>query len=205
MGRRAPGRPGPRYRKFYRYLQRRGALLNPTAHVVAFDSDLASLAALKRLCRHASGTRLRVVWGFLADDASSTDTLSSAVAATTAALARSGVDDEIGTTRYVCLTDAKAKTIVKRRLDDLIPSEVLATRPLLVKCDVEGAELVVLRGAAELLGRSAPVLALSVHPSALPDYGHSRDQVATFLDATGYGIRILAIDHEEHWWCERRV
>ena len=35
--------------------------------VVAFDSDLNSLAAVRRLCQYAAGARLQLVWGFLGD------------------------------------------------------------------------------------------------------------------------------------------
>ena len=38
---------------------------------------------------------------------------------------------------------------------------------------------------------------------ALPGYGHSVLAVRQLLEALGYSIRILAIDYEEHWWCQK--
>ena len=57
-------------------------------------------------------------------------------------------------------------------------------RPNLVKIDVEGAELLVLRGASKLLRAACPTLILAVHPYWLPK-GQSTRQIFEFL--TGYG------------------
>jgi FkbM family methyltransferase len=174
----------------------------PHAQVVAFDSDLPSLAATRRMCRHASGARLRLVHGFLAERSTELRSLPAAAAETGEAVRQGELRGEPMATRYVCLTDAERGAIPSYRLDDLFAHEDLARRPVLIKCDVEGAELLVLRGAERLLRRAAPVLLLSVHPQALPDYGHSSAQVASFLTELGYQVRVLAVDHEEHWWCQ---
>jgi FkbM family methyltransferase len=169
---------------------------NPSCRVVAFDSDLASLAAALRMCSHASGQRLEVVNCLLTDSAG-TVVLSDAVSDT-----RDALKDFDGTsTQYICLTDAGIDSIPLYRIDDLLPDGV-GCRKVLLKCDVEGAELLVLRGAEGLLRRDKPTLLVSVHPPALPSYGHSPADVRSFLTALGYSIRVLAIDHEEHWWCE---
>lgn len=60
-------------------------------------------------------------------------------------------------------------------------------RPSLVKIDVEGAELLVLRGATRLLSESNPTLILAVHPYWLPK-GQSTRQIFEIL--TGYGYTI---------------
>jgi len=178
---------------------------DPEAEVVAFESDLASVAAAKRMCQYAPGRRLQLVYGFLSDLPTEVTPLASAIAATEAELARAGTRGEVGTTRFACLADLRPDSPPARRLDDLLAaegSEGVGIRPTLLKCDVEGAELLVLRGAADFLRRARPELLLSVHPPALPTYGHSRDEVETFLKALNYEIHFLAADHEEHWWCE---
>jgi FkbM family methyltransferase len=173
--------------------------------VVAFDSDLASLAAVRRLCQHAPGARLRLVMGFVAEQPTAVRSLAEAVADTGTALAQSGVRGDVGTTRYVCLGDRSSDAIPSHRLDDLFADEDFEGRAVLIKCDVEGAELLVLRGAETFLRRVAPALSLSVHPPALPSHGHSRADVEAFLKRLGYVVRVLAVDHEEHWWCERKA
>lgn len=179
------------------------------SEVVAFDSDLASIAAAKRMCQFAPGGRLRLVHGFLSDSPSEVVSLTSAIAATEAALSQTGMRGDIGTTRFVCLTDARTGGPPARRLDDLLVEagklEGVGSRPTLLKCDVEGAELLVLRGATELLRRSKPALLLSVHPPALPSYGHSKEDVEGFLIDLNYEIQCIAVDHEEHWWCEAKA
>lgn len=179
---------------------------DPASEVVAFDSDLASIAAARRMCQYAPGRRLQVVHGFLSDLPTEVAPLAAAIAATEAELAQTGTRGDVGTTRFACLTDLQVGGPPTRRLDDLLAGEERAqavkVRPMLLKCDVEGAELLVLRGAADLLRRSRPALLLSVHPPALPAYGYSREQVETFLTDLHYEMRCIAVDHEEHWWCE---
>ena len=58
--------------------------------------------------------------------------------------------------------------------------------PSLVKIDVEGAELMVLRGAAKVLDRH-PVLIVGTHPHWLPA-GQSVDQLLGLLTAAGYAV-----------------
>ena len=69
---------------------------------------------------------------------------------------------------------------------DTFCSEV-GVRPDLVKIDVEGAELLVLRGAAKLLGESCPTIILAVHPYWLPK-GHSSQQIFELLTRYGYSV-----------------
>lgn len=59
--------------------------------------------------------------------------------------------------------------------------------PNLVKIDVEGAELSVLRGAERLLRDFRPAIILAVHPYWLPS-GQSPAQIAALLNAHGYSM-----------------
>lgn len=63
--------------------------------------------------------------------------------------------------------------------------EQVRLRPDLVKIDVEGAELLVLRGAAKLLHESYPKIILAVHPYWLPK-GQSTQQIFELLTSYGY-------------------
>ena len=60
-------------------------------------------------------------------------------------------------------------------------------RPNLVKIDVEGAELLVLRGAAKLLSEFCPTIILAVHPYWLPS-GQSSHQIFDLLTSYGYTV-----------------
>jgi hypothetical protein len=80
-----------------------------------------------------------------------------------------------------------------------------ASRPILLKCDVEGAEVLVLLGAEQFLQRTMPNLLIGVHRLALPEYGHTVDDVRNFFEKLNYSICVIAVDHEEHWWCQPAV
>lgn len=70
-------------------------------------------------------------------------------------------------------------------LDELVRAEGLA-RVDVVKADVEGAELAVLRGAAALLERDHPVLLLEVEARHLAKYGATPQELVAHLAASGY-------------------
>lgn len=168
--------------------------------VVAFDSDLASLRAARRMTKYASGDRLQLVFGFVAADATQCDSLAGAVAATARLMQGAAPGAGADARRYVCIGDPAAADLPRRRLDDLFPSG-FDDRACLIKCDVEGAEQIVLSGAVRLLSEYRPELLLSVHPPALVDYGHDKDSLRGLLAQTGYTATTIAVDHEEHWWC----
>ena len=88
-------------------------------------------------------------------------------------------------------------------LDGLFLTEARGSRPVFIKCDVEGAELLVLRGGKRFLAEQSPTLLLSVHPPVLPKFGHSTEAIRDFLNGLGYSITLVAQDHEEHWWCKK--
>lgn len=71
-----------------------------------------------------------------------------------------------------------------RSLDSLCAE--LDFRPDLIKVDVEGFELAVLRGAQGILRLERPLLFLEVHPRRLGALGSSATAVATLLASCGY-------------------
>lgn len=69
--------------------------------------------------------------------------------------------------------------------------------------DVEGAELLILKGAEATLRDHKPKLFISIHPDlGERDYGVKPEQVHDYLSQFGYVGEHLATDHEEHWYFE---
>jgi FkbM family methyltransferase len=58
--------------------------------------------------------------------------------------------------------------------------------PDLIKMDIEGAELLALRGAKETLALAAPLLVVSVHPEPMRALGTTPADLVAFLRAFGY-------------------
>ncbi|MBD1862623.1 MULTISPECIES: FkbM family methyltransferase [Trichocoleus] len=75
------------------------------------------------------------------------------------------------------------------RLDDFWPPLNLPVN--LIKIDVEGAELEVLRGAEQLLRQWHPPLLIEVHGFALPSFGASVVELRGFLNRLNYQETLL--------------
>ena len=77
------------------------------------------------------------------------------------------------------------------RLDDLVENKG-AQRPSLIKIDVQGAEMLVLRGAADILKLSGPALFVELSDQALGKFGSSISAVINHLSQQGYASYWLA-------------
>lgn len=84
------------------------------------------------------------------------------------------------------------------RLDSIANSESL-TRVDLMKLDVEGAEMQVLRGARQILTTFRPRIITELKPGALGRLGAGMDEVVAYLHANGYTLG-RKIDHENYFW-----
>lgn len=173
----------------------------PTLEVLAIDTDLNSLQTAGRLCRYASGSRLHRVQAMVAATSTTPLPWPAAKAQTEVALTDPRITGDPGTHRYLNLDAPEAAGIAKYRLDDLLVEELAGPRPLLVKCDVEGAEYEVLAGAEALMRQRKLPIVLSVHPGKLEKMGRSVQAVVDLLSSRGYGYHEFAVDHEHHWLC----
>ena len=63
--------------------------------------------------------------------------------------------------------------------------------PDVIKMDVEGAEMMVLDGAAELLRQKRPVLAVEINAETLGRFGHTPEDLIGKLHALGYDLHSL--------------
>lgn len=78
-----------------------------------------------------------------------------------------------------------------------------AGSPDAITMDVEGAELLVLKGADKAL-RTASYLWISVHPKHMREhFGQTPEELHGFLRVAGYAGTLVTNDHEEHWFYEK--
>lgn len=83
-------------------------------------------------------------------------------------------------------------------IDDYV--ERTGIMPDALTMDVEGAELLVLRGAKATLESKDLNVWVSIHPElAEKDYGYTPEELLEFMAECGYSGVHLASDHEEHW------
>jgi len=78
-------------------------------------------------------------------------------------------------------------------LDSLVPQKG-SRRPSLIKIDVQGAEMMVLQGASEILKLSGPALFVELHEEGLARFGTSVSAILSHLSNYGY---------EAHWLMRR--
>jgi len=88
-------------------------------------------------------------------------------------------------------------------LDDY--ARLSGTTPDVIMMDVEGAEVLVIAGASEVLRTSRPLVFLSLHPTEfLAEYRLdgapcTQEMLWTMLDDAGYVAEHIETDHEAHW------
>jgi FkbM family methyltransferase len=81
-------------------------------------------------------------------------------------------------------------TVQVERFDTLADQLSLPV-PDLIKIDVEGAELEVLRGMERLVADHHPDFVIELHPQHLPQFGASVEDVLNWLRQRGYQLRAL--------------
>ena len=108
--------------------------------------------------------------------------------------------DESGEGKHSIATGDDTGTIeVKTAKADTIIDEWQLPKPTVVKIDVEGAEMSVLRGMKNTLQDSCRLVYIEVHPSKLEDYGDSPEEVHSILEESGFSVTIIEERGEEYF------
>lgn len=91
---------------------------------------------------------------------------------------------------------ARDKQIPQISLDDYVHSG--ARPPNVIKCDIEGAELLLLKGASETLRKYHPTLFISLHPKLIGNFNYTESDFFNFLRSHQYEWEILNEIGETH-------
>lgn len=107
-------------------------------------------------------------------------------------------EEEMGNT-YV-LQQSGSHVFPMLPLDAFMPA--FCSRPVkLIKIDVEGAELGVLRGASEILRKHKPVIIIEVIESHMARFGYDKTGLTVYLQNSGYTMRPLGGSNDPCWVC----
>lgn len=69
-----------------------------------------------------------------------------------------------------------------------------------ITIDIEGAELLAIHGATDVLTYAKPLVWISIHPDLMErDFGQAKQELLDLMDRRRYDGTLLEIDHEEHW------
>ncbi len=168
--------------------------------VIGIDSDLMSLKISEWICSYAEGNRYQVVQSFISDRSNEICDLNHAVNLTYSKLKEIKLKKAIVSNEYQVLGDATKNDIPIYTIDNLFNNANIST-PVLIKCDIEGAEILAIKGAIKFIYKYNPHLAISVHPTLLANYNSSSEELKQLIINLGYTVELISIDHEEHWWC----
>jgi FkbM family methyltransferase len=97
--------------------------------------------------------------------------------------------DEAGEGEHAIATGDNERTLeVETARGDLIIEERKLSKPTVVKIDIEGAELSVLRGLRETLRENCRLVYVEVHPEKITDFGGEASKVETLLTDVGFEV-----------------
>jgi FkbM family methyltransferase len=138
------------------------------------------------------------------------------------------VADTVGVVKFYSEGTSMSASLGKRNLEELCPRHpapgaidetmVQSTtidlfgreqgiRPDVIKVDVEGAELLTLRGGRDTLIAFRPRVLCEIHPLQMAHVGHTVDELRQFVDSVNYTIRPLdepGANRIFHVWLESR-
>lgn len=172
-------------------------IVGPNGHVIAVEPNPPTVRMLEDNIR-ASGATVVSVHPVACADVESTLDLFGAPRVNTgqASLARANASQS---------GQAVRKYRVRARpLDDVV-KETGVSRVDVVKIDVEGAEMLVLKGSVDTLARYHPVLIVELIDSQLRQMGSSEAEVRAFLRAHGYAARGSFNQNVEFDWTAAAV
>jgi FkbM family methyltransferase len=173
--------------------------------VYGIDSDIVSVKVSKWVCSYVKNSKARFypINCLISDTSDESITVDKAIKITEEKLNNLSNSINPSDTKYVNLGTSEASQIPIYSIDKLFRDLNVETK-IIIKCDIEGAEILALKGANSFIKKHKPVLLLSVHPDLILNYNSTKENVANILNELNYNVEILAIDHEEHWWCESK-
>lgn len=164
--------------------------VGPRGHVFAFEPAPEALASLRRhVALNGFGDRVEVVPAAVGDTGAATVSFYVYHDSMSASLGRDNLDR---------LSPQRASDSAMKAVEITTPAVTLdgfcagrGVEPDVLKIDVEGAELLVLRGARALLLRKPIVILCEIHPLQMQNCRSSVRELELFLAEVGYRLERL--------------
>jgi FkbM family methyltransferase len=161
------------------YTLKAAKVVGPKGHVIAVEPNRETLVTLRENIAASGAGSIVVVAPVACSDSESTLTLYATARENTGESSLSKANASQDT------TIAASYPVRARRLDDIV-NEAGVGRVNALKIDVEGAEFLVLKGAAATLDRDKPVVAVELVDEQLKSMGSSVAEVTAFMRSHGY-------------------
>jgi len=174
------------------------AQVGPNGRVVAFEPNPEILKLLRDNVA-ANHFQNVLVEPIACTDKDQTLTLYAAPVANTGASSLAKENAEISEDQM-----PRAYSVRGRPIDDVV-RELRLTRVDAIKIDVEGAEVIVLRGALQTLQRFHPKLAVEVVPRQLAGFQNTVEDLRTLLQNAGYNLSRPLNAEETDWEWSRQT
>lgn len=176
--------------------------------VYSMDSDLMALTMARHMCRATARGRHELLWGFCGDEEMSKanplrSDLTAALASSAQVVDKAGLKPRIGANSYNCIGGDDAEGVPFWDMDSLFVPMAKTGRPMLLKVDIEGAEIAMVRGSCELADYPNVQMLLSVHAHVLPSWRSSAQEIRNILEGRGYQITLVEETSEQHWWVRK--
>jgi FkbM family methyltransferase len=163
------------------YSLKAAVVLGPTGHVIAVEPNPQMAGALRDNI-HASGATIVAVQPVACSDSEATLEFFASAGSNTGESSLSLSNASQGG------QPVRSYRVRARPLDAII-QETGVSRVDVLKIDVEGAELLVLKGAQKTLGQYHPVVIVELVESQLSAMGTSSAEIVEFLRSQGYTAR----------------
>jgi FkbM family methyltransferase len=146
--------------------------VGPVGRVVAFEANPSTAETLRRVAALNGWMQVEVV---------------AAAAGESGGVIEFSVSGPSAEQRVYGIGNGEVVSVPEIPLDKYIADS--GRIPDLVKIDVEGYELHVLRGLRETMKSRHPIIAIEIHPRRMEPLGHRVEQIEEFFASIGYRMR----------------